>query len=89
MSKFSAEFMSCVDESTGERQSAKWRIHFSDRKGFSWSFHDFSRDLGFMSKTDCEIAIANLEKHGIVDDEGIEPLTDDELAKICCEHLRW
>ena len=89
MSKLSAKFMTCVDESTGDRQPAKWRIHLSDSEGFSWGFHDFSRDLGFMSKTDCEIAIANLEKHGIVDDEGIEPLTDDELAKICCEHLKW
>lgn len=64
-----------------------WAIGMSARHDRSWSTNDFK--MFFANRRDCEIAIQSLANAGIVDDEGIMKLTDDELKKICCRDLLW
>lgn len=64
-----------------------WAIGTSETPNRSWSTNDFK--MFFANRRDCEIAIQSLDEAGIVDDEGIMKLTDDELKQICCRDLLW
>ena len=88
--QFKAVFVDFVDDDDYSIVNPrKWRIISTAHFGKTWSFDDSSRDLGFGTKEDCEQAIQSLARRGIVNDEGILSLSDEELGRICCENLRW
>lgn len=79
----------CFTGTECDPDAIAWRILCSDSPQDYCSFCSEERDLAFATKRDCELAIQSLAEAGIVDDEGMEAIDDEELGRLATRYLRW
>lgn len=62
--------------------------YYMTMQGRAWSTIN-GEFLRFLRKDDCQIACDSFIKKGLITEEQIMELSDDEMRRIACENLQW